>query len=93
MCSTDINQYLENNKNWVNSVLSNDKEYFDDLKEGQHPKALLLGCSDFEGVHLATEARMHVCHWMQGVASSHHRGSSVYLSMRSNSLSASFYSA
>lgn len=46
MCATDINHYLENNQNWVKSVLSQDKEYFDDLKEGQQPKALLLGCSD-----------------------------------------------
>lgn len=46
MCTTDINQYLENNRNWVKSVLLENKEYFDDLKEGQQPKALLLGCSD-----------------------------------------------
>ncbi|MCH6233016.1 carbonic anhydrase [Cognataquiflexum rubidum] len=46
MCATDINHYLENNQNWVKSVLSQNKEYFDDLKEGQQPKALLLGCSD-----------------------------------------------
>lgn len=46
MCATDINHYLENNQNWVKSMLSQNKEYFDDLKEGQHPKALLLGCSD-----------------------------------------------
>ncbi|MCR9014703.1 carbonic anhydrase [Aquiflexum gelatinilyticum] len=46
MCATDINHYLENNQNWVKTVLSQNEEYFDVLKEGQHPKALLLGCSD-----------------------------------------------
>lgn len=46
MCTSDINHYLENNQNWVRSVLSQNKGYFDDLKQGQQPKALLLGCSD-----------------------------------------------
>jgi carbonic anhydrase len=46
MCAIDINQYLENNQKWVKSVLSQNLAYFDELKEGQHPKALLLGCSD-----------------------------------------------
>jgi carbonic anhydrase len=46
MCTSDINHYLDNNQTWVRSVLSQNKEYFDYLKQGQHPKALLLGCSD-----------------------------------------------
>jgi carbonic anhydrase len=46
MCSVDIQKYLNNNQNWVQTVLAQNQEYFDELKKGQHPKALLLGCSD-----------------------------------------------
>ncbi|SIT11171.1 carbonic anhydrase [Belliella pelovolcani] len=46
MCQINVNQYLSNNENWVKEVLAKDAAYFDELKIGQHPKALLLGCSD-----------------------------------------------
>jgi carbonic anhydrase len=37
---------LENNKKWVESQLSIDKEYFKDLAKGQQPPLLWIGCSD-----------------------------------------------
>jgi carbonic anhydrase len=37
---------LENNKEWVESKLSLDKEYFKNLAEGQNPPLLWIGCSD-----------------------------------------------
>ena len=46
MCQIDVNQYLSNNQRWVKEVLAKDAEYFKELKIGQQPKALLLGCSD-----------------------------------------------
>jgi carbonic anhydrase len=46
MCSIDFEQYFANNRDWAKTVLAGNKDYFQDIKEGQHPKALLLGCSD-----------------------------------------------
>jgi carbonic anhydrase len=37
---------LDNNKQWVESQLSNDPEYFKDLSKGQNPPLLWIGCSD-----------------------------------------------
>lgn len=41
-----IKQYLEYNQQWALNKQEEDSEYFNLLAEGQHPKALLLGCSD-----------------------------------------------
>ncbi|HQU60433.1 MAG: carbonic anhydrase [Phaeodactylibacter sp.] len=41
-----IKQYLEYNQQWAQDKQEEDSEYFNLLAEGQHPKALLLGCSD-----------------------------------------------
>lgn len=38
--------FLENNKRWADTKQHEDTLYFDHLVEGQHPVALLLGCSD-----------------------------------------------
>jgi carbonic anhydrase len=46
MCSIDFEQYFANNRDWAKTVLAGNKDYFQEIKEGQHPKALLLGCSD-----------------------------------------------
>jgi len=46
MCKLDLDKYLEFNKEWASTMLHSQKGYFDTLKEGQHPKALLVGCSD-----------------------------------------------
>lgn len=37
---------LENNKKWVEDKLAIDKNYFNDLAEGQRPPLLWIGCSD-----------------------------------------------
>lgn len=37
---------LENNKKWVEDKLAIDKNYFNDLAEGQQPPLLWIGCSD-----------------------------------------------
>ncbi len=37
---------LDNNKQWVESQLALDKEYFKDLAKGQNPPLLWIGCSD-----------------------------------------------
>lgn len=41
-----IHQFLENNCRWAASKQHQDTLYFDHLVEGQHPVALLIGCSD-----------------------------------------------
>ena len=41
-----IDKILENNKEWIQSRLSNDKDYFKNLSKGQKPKVLYIGCSD-----------------------------------------------
>jgi carbonic anhydrase len=46
MCQIDLNKYLDYNKEWAAEMLSSQGDYFDSLKEGQSPKALLVGCSD-----------------------------------------------
>jgi carbonic anhydrase len=46
MCRIDFEQYFENNRQWAKTVLTDNSAYFQEIKEGQHPKALLLGCSD-----------------------------------------------
>ncbi len=40
------NEYLENNKTWVNKMLANDPEYFSRLAKGQKPPLLWIGCAD-----------------------------------------------
>ncbi|MFG1492827.1 carbonic anhydrase [Halobacteriovorax sp. ZH4_bin.1] len=42
----DINKIFENNKEWVQSKLSQDEKYFDKLGAGQNPNFLYIGCSD-----------------------------------------------
>ncbi|MGZ9675600.1 carbonate dehydratase [Flavobacterium sp. GNP001] len=37
---------LENNKEWVESQLAVDKDFFKDLAKGQNPQLLWIGCSD-----------------------------------------------
>jgi carbonic anhydrase len=37
---------LDNNKEWVESNLAKDPNYFKDLSEGQNPPLLWIGCSD-----------------------------------------------
>lgn len=39
-------QLLENNRNWVQSKIDNDPEYFARLADGQSPPLLWIGCSD-----------------------------------------------
>ena len=39
-------QIFKNNKVWVEEKLSVDKNYFENLAEGQHPEHLFIGCSD-----------------------------------------------
>jgi len=37
---------LDNNKQWVESQLAVDENYFKDLSQGQNPPLLWIGCSD-----------------------------------------------
>lgn len=46
MCALDVDKYFNNNREWVKTVLGENQDYFREIKEGQQPKALLLGCSD-----------------------------------------------
>lgn len=39
-------QLLQGNKDFVESVVSSDPEYFKKLAQGQHPEVLWIGCSD-----------------------------------------------
>lgn len=41
-----IRKYLEYNQQWAHRKQEEDAEYFSLMAEGQHPEALLLGCSD-----------------------------------------------
>lgn len=41
-----IQKYLEYNRHWARHKREEDAGYFDLLAEGQHPEALILGCSD-----------------------------------------------
>lgn len=40
------NKILQNNRDWVESKLSNDPEFFKRLEEGQTPPLLWIGCAD-----------------------------------------------
>lgn len=40
------NQLLENNKNWVKSVIDKSPDFFSDLSKGQQPPVLWIGCAD-----------------------------------------------
>lgn len=42
----DIKQIFNNNKDWVNSKLDVNPDYFNHLSEGQSPEILYIGCSD-----------------------------------------------
>jgi carbonic anhydrase len=46
MSSDFYKKILDNNKKWVESQLTIDKEYFKDLAKGQQPPLLWIGCSD-----------------------------------------------
>lgn len=46
MKNTYYNQLLVNNKEWVNEMIKNDKNYFKTLAEGQKPPVLWIGCAD-----------------------------------------------
>lgn len=46
MSSDFYKKILDNNKNWVESQLAIDKDYFKDLAKGQQPPLLWIGCSD-----------------------------------------------
>ena len=46
MSSDFYKKILENNKQWVESQLKIDSEYFKDLAKGQQPPLLWIGCSD-----------------------------------------------
>lgn len=39
-------QIFENNRSWVNSKLTLDENYFENLSKGQSPEILYIGCSD-----------------------------------------------
>lgn len=42
----DLNKVFENNKKWIESKLSEDDNYFENLGKGQSPELLYIGCSD-----------------------------------------------
>ncbi|MEE8379724.1 MAG: carbonic anhydrase [Gammaproteobacteria bacterium] len=42
----DIKKVFENNKNWIQSKLDLDENFFDGLATGQNPDLLYIGCSD-----------------------------------------------
>jgi len=42
----DITKVFENNKNWIQSKLDVDANFFDGLVTGQSPDLLYIGCSD-----------------------------------------------
>jgi carbonic anhydrase len=42
----NVEQIFENNRQWVEEKLINDKSYFKSLAEGQNPEFLYIGCSD-----------------------------------------------
>jgi carbonic anhydrase len=46
MSSDFYKKILDNNKTWVETQLSIDKDYFKDLAKGQQPPLLWIGCSD-----------------------------------------------
>lgn len=46
MCQFNVDRYLSKNQIWAKEILGKNPEFFKELKVGQNPKALLLGCSD-----------------------------------------------
>lgn len=46
MMSDFYKKILDNNKQWVESQLALDPDYFNDLSKGQNPPLLWIGCSD-----------------------------------------------
>lgn len=46
MCITNLDKFFDYNKAWAAQILEENPSYFIDMKEGQRPIALLLGCSD-----------------------------------------------
>jgi carbonic anhydrase len=42
----DLTRVFENNKEWIENRLSQDKDYFKKLGKGQKPELLYIGCSD-----------------------------------------------
>ena len=42
----EIEQLIKNNHAWVKKKLSINKNYFNELSQGQHPKYLYIGCAD-----------------------------------------------
>lgn len=46
MKNTYYHQLLANNKEWVEEMLKQDKNYFKKLAEGQKPPVLWIGCAD-----------------------------------------------
>ena len=42
----DITRIFENNENWIQEKLGEDRDYFNKLAEGQSPNILYIGCSD-----------------------------------------------
>ena len=42
----NTSEIFENNKEWIDSKLSNDPQYFENLAKGQSPAFLYIGCSD-----------------------------------------------
>ncbi len=42
----DIKKILENNESWIKEKLSEDKDYFHKMGQGQNPNVLYIGCSD-----------------------------------------------
>ncbi|KQC34608.1 MULTISPECIES: carbonic anhydrase [Nonlabens] len=42
----NLDQIFENNKQWIQSKLDEDAQYFDKLASGQSPEILYIGCSD-----------------------------------------------
>ena len=43
---SNIDQILENNKTWAQSIISKEPDFFQELAKGQSPKYLWIGCSD-----------------------------------------------
>jgi carbonic anhydrase len=41
-----LQELLDNNRDWVENRLSEDKSFFEDLAKGQKPPVLWIGCSD-----------------------------------------------
>ena len=42
----DLSEIFENNRKWREAMLQEDPQFFEKMKDGQHPKYLVIGCSD-----------------------------------------------